>query len=45
MASVTIDQIKVRDEKKNKELTIIEAADNEDWGAVVSRTNFTQDWA
>jgi hypothetical protein len=27
------------------ELTFTEAADNEDWGAVVSRTNFAQDWA
>jgi hypothetical protein len=27
------------------ELTFTEAADNENWGADVSRTNFAQDWA
>jgi hypothetical protein len=27
------------------ELTFTEAADNEDWGAVIFRTNFAQDWA
>ena len=42
---VTIDRIAVKDEEKHEELTITEAVDNEDWGAVVSRTNFAQDWA
>ena len=35
----------VEDEEKHEELTITEATDNEDWGAVVSRTKFAQDWA
>ena len=45
LALVTIDQIAVKDKEEHKELTITEAVDNEDWGAVVSRTNFAQDWA
>ena len=45
LALVTIDRIAVREEEKHEELTITEAVDNEDWGAVVSRTNFAQDWA
>ena len=40
LAPVTIDRIEVEDEEKHEELTITEAVDNEDWGAVVSRTNF-----
>ena len=45
LAPVTIDRIAVREEEKHEELTITEAVDNEDWGAVVLRTNFAQDWA
>ena len=40
LTPVTIDWIVVKDEEKHEELTITEAVDNEDWGAVVSRTNF-----
>ena len=45
LAPVTIDQIAVKDEEKHEELTITEAVDNEEWGTIVSRTNFAQDWA
>ena len=45
LAPVTIDQIEVKDEEEREELTITEAVDNKDWGAIVSRTNFAQDWA
>jgi hypothetical protein len=45
LALVTIDRIAVREEEKHEELTITEAVNNEDWGAVVSRINFAQDWA
>ena len=45
LALVTIDQIEAKNKEQHEELTIIEAIDNKDWGAVVSRTNFAQDWA
>ena len=45
LTPVIIDRIAVKDEEKHEELTITEATDNEDWEAVVSRTNFAQDWA
>ena len=35
----------VKDEEKQEELIITEATDNEEWGAIVSRTNFAQEWA
>ena len=45
LAPVTIDWIEVKNEERHEELTITEAVGNEDWEAVVSRTNFAQDWA
>ena len=40
LTPVTINQVEVKDEERHEELTITEVMDNEDWGAVVSRTNF-----
>jgi hypothetical protein len=45
VAQVQVQPITVNRAECEPELTFTEATDNEDWGAVVSRTNFAQDWA
>ena len=46
--SVTVDETVVRRDMyvlQEPELTMIEEQCDTEWGAVVSRTNFAQDWA